>query len=367
MHELAVSVPAKLILMGEHSVVHGHPAVVASFGLRLTVRLEAAGVAPGVVELILPQVGVDEASSWHDLQAYATRARERWEGYANDPALMPFDRVRGSDPAHVVKIAAAEAVRTRGSTRLPGLRLRVDSPIPVGSGFGSSAAVAAGVLAAVRGWLGAGSEIPALEGLALDVERQQHGFPSGVDGAAVLRGGVLLAEPGRGGRLRTRRLEPTPELLECLAVFDTGKPSTSTGEVVGAVRALLDREPERVGATLERMGKTTSGFARALEGPAPPLSVVPLMREFESGLEDLGVVPSEVRELVREVEELGGAAKISGAGTLERIEGRAGCLLVYHPDPRMIDEWEETAGLTRLAAPLGGDGLRREALACEAM
>jgi len=364
MCEFAVSVPAKLVLMGEHSVVYGHPAIVASFGLRLSVRLETAGVTPGIVELILPQVGVDETASWHDLEVYASGARERWEGYANDPALMPFGRVRGSDPAHVVKIAAAEAVRGRGSTELPGLRLRVDSPIPVGSGFGSSAAVAAGVLAAVHDWLGCPVDIRTLQEIALDVERRQHGFPSGVDGAAVLRGGVLFAEPG-AGRLSTRRLEPAPEFLGCLAVFDTGRPSMSTGEVVGAVRAMLDREPDRVGATLERMGKTTSGFAGALAGGGTPGGVIPLMRDFEACLEDLGVVPSEVRELVRDVEAFGGAAKVSGAGTLERVEGQAGCLLVYHPDPGMIDEWEARAGLTRLAASLGGDGLRREEMACE--
>jgi len=367
MCEFAVSVPAKLILMGEHSVVYGHPAVVASFGLRLSVQLSANGVPPGVVELILPQVGIDETVSWHDLEVYASGARARWEGYASDPALMPFDQVRGSDPAHVVKIAAAEAVRTRGSTALPGLRLRVDSPIPVGSGFGSSAAVAAGVLTAVRGWLGSELDIPRLEELALDVERQQHGFPSGVDGAAVLRGGVLLAEPRRRGGLGTRGLEPAPDFLERLAVFDTGRPSVSTGAVVGAVRAMLDREPDRIGATLARMGKTTSGFARALEGRGTPDGVVPLMREFEAGLEHLGVVPSEVRELVRDVEATGGAAKTSGAGTLERTTGRAGCLLVYHPDPDLIDAWEARAGLTRLTAPLGGDGVRLEEVACETM
>ena len=45
----------------------------------------------------------------------------------------------------------------------------------------------------------------------------------------------------------------------------------------------------------------------------------------------------EVRALVRQVEAAGGAAKISGAGSL--TGPGAGSLLVYHPDPEWISGW----------------------------
>ena len=45
------------------------------------------------------------------------------------------------------------------------------------------------------------------------------------------------------------------------------------------------------------------------------------IRSFQANLEVLGVVPPEVCELVRRIEEAGGAAKVSGAGGNERAWG----------------------------------------------
>jgi hypothetical protein len=69
-------------------------------------------------------------------------------------------------------------------------------------------------------------------------------------------------------------------------------------------------------------------------------------------------VPPAVKERVRQVEERGGAAKISGAGAL--TGDGAGSLLVYHPADDEAEGWSFLADLPRYPLTLGTEGLRRE-------
>jgi mevalonate kinase len=359
-----VSAPGKLILMGEHAAVYGRPALVAAIDLRLTARLfPLPSEEIGEVRLDLPGLGHREDTSWSALRAYARAARERWTRYAERPAPAAFREVRGEDPAHVVKIALGEAAealfdQTGG---LGGARLQIESGLPVGSGFGSSAATATAVVAAVLAFAAPG-EAPDPERiarLALEVERRQHGLPSGVDGATVLQGGVLWARRRESGELEAERIEVRSGLLGRLRVYDTGTPAEPTGAVVAAVRALSERDPGRHERTLDRMEAATRALRTELErASGDPDQPLHLIREHEACLEDLSVVPGEVRALVRRVEAAGGAAKISGAGSL--AGPGAGSLLVYHPDPERVARWEFLRPFPFHPVHLGAPGFHRE-------
>lgn len=242
---------------------------------------------------------------------------------------------------------------------LPGLSLRIDSQLPIGSGFGSSAATAVGVIAGCLAFRGQPLDPLRIEGLALEVERRQHGLPSGVDSATVLFGGLLWARKLTGGGLETERLAATSPLLRRLRVYDTGTPAESTGAVVVAVRARRDRDPAAHERLLDRIEAATRGFRAQLERPAEDAAVtLDLIRECQACLEELGVVPEEARLLVRRVEAEGGAAKISGAGSLSGPG--AGSVLVYHPETERIAAWPFLQSLSFHSVRLGADGLRRE-------
>ncbi|HWN42851.1 MAG TPA: hypothetical protein VNW71_11555, partial [Thermoanaerobaculia bacterium] len=259
---LTVSAPGKLILMGEHAVVYGRPALVAAIDLRLRVRLSRG--EPNSVALDLPALSHSEHLSWREVRAYAAAARERWSEYALHSGSASFQEMRGEDPAHVVKAALGEAVGLLGEPG-EGLSLRVDSDLPVGSGFGSSAATAVAVLAGVFSWLQAPLDLEQIERLALEVERRQHGHPSGVDGATVLRGGVLWARKQPSGGLETEPVRIRSPLLARLRVYDTGMPPEATGAVVAAVRGKREEDPGRIAAVLDRIEAATVELRASLE------------------------------------------------------------------------------------------------------
>jgi mevalonate kinase len=363
------SVPGKAILFGEHAAVYGRPALIAALGLR--VRIDATVIEGPDVHLDLPALDYRDSHSWTEILAYTAEKRQQWQAYAAAPSPESFQQVKGERLAHAALIALGEAAAALPQPP-PGLRIRVESAIPIGSGFGSSAAVAVGLVAAVlqvggtpvepsAGTLLHGVRFPGeLRRLSLEAERRQHGTPSGIDHATVIQGGLVLAEkpPGEDDFVLSPIAAPA-EILHNFRLYQTGTPQESTGEVVAAVRALKNRHPDRVEEALDRIEAATRDFAveltraHSLRG-----AVVPLVRQCERGLETLGVVPWEVCDIIRQIEEAGGAAKISGAGALSGPG--AGSVLVYHPQPETLAEWEFLSPWSPIDAPLGDVGIRQE-------
>lgn len=69
MSRVVVSAPGKVILFGEHAVVHGKKAVASAIGLRTYCAVDTAEPAEGEVKLLLPDVFGDEhALSWTTAQ-----------------------------------------------------------------------------------------------------------------------------------------------------------------------------------------------------------------------------------------------------------------------------------------------------------
>src|SRR5258705_11929922 len=150
--------PGKVLLLGEHSVVYGHPALAASIPRYVTVELSPSAEA----RLELPG---------------------------------------GIQPPFPLLAAAVAIARDAG---FPGMfRARVESEIPLGSGLGSSAALGVALARALKpGW--AAEEAAAL---AMHVERVLHGSPSGVDPAACAREGVIFFTRGEPPRVEPVRGE----------------------------------------------------------------------------------------------------------------------------------------------------------------
>ena len=341
-----VSTPGKLILMGEHAAVYGAPALVTAIGLRLETRLERTG-EPGV-ELDLPAISHREHLSVAEVESYCQAQRRAWETYAADPRPETFAAMDDGAPARLARVALGGCAELLGD--LDGLRLRVASDLPLGAGFGSSAAAGVGIVSAAVALAGGSLRWSQVGTLAAQVERRQHGFPSGVDAATVFHGGVLSALRGEDDL----DLEP---LLREIRIVNTGAPAESTGKVVASVAAFRADSPETFAAILAAMRDATACFRRMITGAQSEIAdLLEPVRDYQRCLESIGVVPDAVKEIVQDIERIGGAAKISGAGALSGT--CAGCLLIILPE-----DGDLAAGLEEIFAPLAAEGVRVESVA----
>jgi len=333
--EASVSVPGKTILFGEHAAVYGHAALVTALDHRMTVTVRVTGSGPpSTAHLEIPALGIDKTVS------------------------LPHDAKTVTEPGELALLAVT--IGAEGAGRAPAaLRVGIESTIPTGSGFGSSAALAVAVVAACRRACGDEAGLDEIARLASAIESRQHGRSSGVDVQAVLRGGLLRCRRRDDGSLEHEELPSAPR-LDAFRLFHSGTPHESTGAMVAAVQRLQDREPARVReafATIE--AATAEGCRALLRGDAGAL--LDVVRSAEGALETIGVVPPDVRSAIRAIEARGGAAKISGAGG--RTGAGAGLVLVVHPDPAWHERFVPPAGWTAHRVALGAPGLRLEAAA----
>ncbi len=366
-HRLShASAPGKIILMGEHAAVYGYPALVAALDL----RTEASVFAPvpsqpeGVVVIDLPDLGVCGSVAWDAIdrlgEAASLQSRRHLEQGAPFVSLADLDFGSTAVSAEsctapeslYVQIALATVSRFLANSRQCGLaelerrgigRLLVTSRAPQSAGCGSSAAVAATSVAALLAAFSSPGEVDRedVARLTTAVERTQHGRPSGIDGATVIRGGVLRIER-RAMALHIESCAVEEGVLSGFRLVHTGAASEPTGAVVDAVRRARVERGEVVNDLLALLGRSSDDLATAL-GAGNSAAIGPLIGAGERALEALGVVPANIEQLVRQIEARGAWAKVSGAGS--KGGPGAGVLLVYDP--------ESIVDLRRLAADVG--------------
>lgn len=210
---------AKSILVGEHAVVYGKPAI--AFPVHSLPLVAQAKALPHGFFLRTP---------YHSGEMHA----------------------HGSTTDSLEQSLADTALRNTldflGST-LPGISVTITGMIPPARGLGSSAAVAGAIAQAVAQLHGVVlSEIERFD-LVQSVERVAHGTPSGLDAHATTSVGPIWFEDGKVTPLQVKR---APHLL----IADTGI-SGHTSQAVTHVRNLYDSDPHKVGATLEEIATIT--------------------------------------------------------------------------------------------------------------
>jgi len=275
--------PGKVILLGEHAVVYGRPALAAA--IELTAEAYAEERADGVMEVSCPDLGVSGA--------YVDGVYEPAEGGPEgEEAVKPV-------AASVEHILTAKGVRR-------GVKVEVRSHIPPSSGLGSSAAVSVAAAAAAAYAVGLDVEAGDVCEAAYAGERVVHGSPSGIDNAVSTYGGVLLFRAG-GFRRVDVKVSPT------VVLGDTGV-RRRTGNLVARVRELRSRMTDVVEAVMDAVSAMALRASDALKR-GDLREVGELMTMNHSMLKALGVSSPELDRLVEASMEAGAlGAKLTGAG-----------------------------------------------------
>ncbi|WP_431971956.1 mevalonate kinase [Nocardia sp. bgisy134] len=267
----------KAILLGEHTVVHGTPAI--AFPLP---ALSARAVARRA-----------DAS-----QEGESSAGQHFRFVAGD-VVTPE---RASSGAHV---AVEEALRRWG---LAGAAVEValDCEIPPARGLGSSAACAAAAVRAVADLYDRTIDSEALYELVQCGEQFAHGRASGVDASTAVATGPIWFRAGAARGLAVG-LDAT------LVIADTGVRG-ATQHAVAAVRGKLEADPPAARRLLERATDLVeSATADLAAGDAASLGKALL--EFQDLLAELGVSTPEIDTLVSAAHDAGAyGAKLTGGG-----------------------------------------------------
>ncbi|MBN1268157.1 MAG: mevalonate kinase [Kiritimatiellae bacterium] len=308
--------PGKLILTGEHAVVHGRPALVMAVDRYAETVCTAE--PSGLVALDLGDLGERHVAMLSDLRALRQDLMERYGRFlAGDLPVREILR----RPPELLQFALAHLIEELHVAPPSGLVFRIRSDIPIGCGMGSSAASVLSLLRAAAAELGADMAVDRYYHLALDAEKLQHGRPSGVDPCTCLRGGLLRFRQGHAEAL------PMPAYLPLFLVH-TGAPETTTGECVEQVTRRFGASP--IWDDFEAVAR---GMEPAVLGGDLP-AIQALVRRNHRLLGDIGVVPARVAEFIARVEETGAAAKICGAGA---VAGRnAGVVWVAADSPPLV-------------------------------
>ncbi|MCJ7828007.1 mevalonate kinase, partial [Patescibacteria group bacterium] len=308
MRKALVSAPAKIHLSGEHSVVYNQPALLAAIDLRCRVKGEWGGQQICLSDRRLNQ---REQISWVQLDSFGRQIEEAWKMFlAGGPGY--WVALKG-DPFGLLKVAVFEFYRWLGQPPKSGFRLEIDSKIPSGSGLGSSAALAA---ATVR-VLGKLEEVEWTEAelnkIVYEVEKRQHGRPSGGDNAVVVVGGLVWFQKKTGSQPFGQDLGKTPSFW----LIDSGQPQETTGQMVALVSRL---EGEKRELLVEKMGQVT-GKIKGIFEKRQFERLAALIQANHHLLVELGVVGSRALAMIARIEKAGGSAKVCGAGGAEDGSG----------------------------------------------
>lgn len=263
--------PGKVILLGEHAVVYGYPAI--SLAIDRFTQVTLASSSTPVVRTRIPHV----------------------------PQLFPEAAL------HEACRVVLDRVARHLGLELGSSALEVESEVPPGVGLGSSAALSVATVRAVGAAVGRSLSDEEVCEAAFHVEHYFHGRPSGIDNTVATFGGLL----------RFVRGEP-PLQLRCPAapplVVIVGRQPRQTGAVVARLEEKRRQAPGSVDARLRRIGELASE-AEPLLARADWQALGEVMLANHALLRELEVSTPELDELVAGALCRGAyGAKLTGGG-----------------------------------------------------
>jgi mevalonate kinase len=266
----------KVILFGEHFVVHGVPGIVSAIDSATDAEVTKTGKG-----LVIK----DE--------------RKGSKGYAEEKRLQQIESIE-------------RMLKTMGlDPKLP-IDIWLGGSLPGFSGLGASAASSVAIARAISEELSLNLPNAKINQIAYEAEKAYAGTPSGIDNTAATYGGLIWFKKNTAGgpdiveRLRIRR---PVEII----IGSTGKVANTKAMVEG-VAERKKKNPEKYGAIFKQAESLSHAGRTALEN-YDLKKVGELMNENHRLLQEIGVSSKELDILVDLARKQGAfGAKLTGGG-----------------------------------------------------
>ncbi len=309
MPAMYATAPAKTILLGEHAVVYGMPAIAIPVNdLKSKAILQALPLAsPGTVLIKAPDIAL-------------------------------YSQLNQLPDNHPIAAAIHLVLDHYGLASSPACLLTITSPIPIGSGLGSSASVTVAILKAYSSFLGQPLPPDVVSDLAFKVEEIYHGSPSGIDNTVISHEKPIYYVKGHPAEFLSAPIKFS------FLIGDTGI-SRKTADAVGMVRKAWEANPDDYNQIFHQIGEIVMA-ARAAMTQGDRILLGQLLITNQVHLSKMGLSAPKLDALI-EVSLQAGAlgAKLSGAGlggnmialvdentssTVEQALRSAGAFSVFH-------------------------------------
>ena len=269
------SAPGKIILFGEHFVVHGTKAILAAIDKRVTVTSTFTENKTIKVNSQLGTLEVPISSSYEEVKS----------------EFRPF-------------VYLANKI-INSNQNVNGLEVTIDSDIPIGVGLGSSSACCVAAAASISELF---KELSSEEILNISIEAEKTIFPdtSGADCTVCTYGGMIEYEQFTG----TKKIDNTFELN--LVIANSMIPHT-TKNSVERVSKFKENDEERFSQLCDLETKLIDEVIVAMKNN--DVTTLGLkMSENQKYLEEIQVSNDMLRDMINSLNEISLGSKITGAG-----------------------------------------------------
>ena len=283
------SAPGKIILFGEHFVVHGTKAILAAIDKRVTVTSTFTENKTIKVNSQLGTLEVPISSSYEEVKS----------------EFRPF-------------VYLANKI-INSNQNVNGLEVTIDSDIPIGVGLGSSSACCVAAAASISELF---KELSSEEILNISIEAEKTIFPdtSGADCTVCTYGGMIEYEQFTG----TKKIDNTFELN--LVIANSMIPHT-TKNSVERVSKFKENDEERFSQLCDLETKLIDEVIIAMKNN--DVTTLGLkMSENQKYLEEIQVSNDTLRDMISSLNEISLGSKITGAGD-------GGCIIALIKDENM--------------------------------
>ena len=280
------SAPAKIILFGEHFVVHGTKAILAAIDKRVTVTTTFTENKTIKINSELGTIEVPISSSHEEVKNEFR------------PFVYLANKIINSDQ------------------NVSGLEITIDSDIPIGVGLGSSSACCVAAVASICGLF---KELSSEEILKMSIEAEKTIFPdtSGADCAVCTYGG-MIEHPS---------IEKIDNTFDLNLLIANSMIPHNTKNSVEKVNKFKENDEERFSQLCDLETKLIDEVITAMKNNDATTFGLK-MSENQKYLEEIQVSNDTLRGMISSLKEISLGTKITGAGD-------GGCVIALVKDENM--------------------------------